>query len=450
MATILRSKSSCGSKPKRLPIARLPAFWGCFAQTALFSVCLAGTVAAPLPGFAAPGTITSIFSFNRANGYGPRGALTAGPDGIFYGTTEIGGANDRGTVFSLDSKSNTITSLVSFDGTNGGEPASTLTAGSGGIFYGTTGNGGANELGSVFSFNSNSNSITSLASFDGNNGVNPLGALTAGSGGIFYGTTVGGGANSNGTVYSFDSNSNSITGLASFDGNNGLQDISIGGLTGGSGGIFYGTIREQSGFGSVYSFDSNTNSITKLVSLNGTNGANPFGALTAGPDGIFYGTTYNGGANGVGTVFSFDSNSNSITSFASFDSTTGWSPYAGLAAGSDGIFYGTTVGGGANDLGSVYSFDSNSNSITGLASFDSTEQVPLGGLTAGTDGIFYGTTYNGGTDGGYGSVFSFEVSAAPVPGPLPILGVVAALGYSRKLRKRIKSSKPEVISTTAV
>jgi hypothetical protein len=37
-----------------------------------------------------------------------------------------------------------------------------------------------------------------------------------------------------------------------------------------------------------------------------------------------------------------------------------------------------------------------------------------------------------------------------VPGPLPILGVAAAFGYSRKLRKRLKSSKSEVISTTAV
>jgi hypothetical protein len=36
------------------------------------------------------------------------------------------------------------------------------------------------------------------------------------------------------------------------------------------------------------------------------------------------------------------------------------------------------------------------------------------------------------------------------PGPLPILGIGAAFGYTRKLRKRIKASKPEVISTTAV
>jgi hypothetical protein len=37
-----------------------------------------------------------------------------------------------------------------------------------------------------------------------------------------------------------------------------------------------------------------------------------------------------------------------------------------------------------------------------------------------------------------------------VPGPLPILGAAAAFGWSRKLRRRIKASKPEVISTTAV
>jgi len=46
--------------------------------------------------------------------------------------------------------------------------------------------------------------------------------------------------------------------------------------------------------------------------------------------------------------------------------------------------------------------------------------------------------------------FGPNLNLQPVPGPLPILGAAAAFGYSRKLRKRIKSSKSEVISTTAV
>jgi len=37
-----------------------------------------------------------------------------------------------------------------------------------------------------------------------------------------------------------------------------------------------------------------------------------------------------------------------------------------------------------------------------------------------------------------------------VPAPLPILGLGAAFGYSRKLRKRLKASKPKLIHTTAV
>jgi hypothetical protein len=96
---------------------------------------------------------------------------------------------------------------------------------------------------------------------------------------------------------------------------------------------------------------------------------------------------------------------------------------------------------------SIYSFDSRSNSITRLANLNVTNvRNP-----AGPGGIFYGT------GGGGGAIYSFEVSAAPVPGPLPpapgplpILGVGAAFGYSRKLRKRIKNAKPEAISTNAV
>jgi hypothetical protein len=36
----------------------------------------------------------------------------------------------------------------------------------------------------------------------------------------------------------------------------------------------------------------------------------------------------------------------------------------------------------------------------------------------------------------------------PVPGPLPLFGAGAAFGFSRKLRRKIRSSQPELISTT--
>ena len=41
-------------------------------------------------------------------------------------------------------------------------------------------------------------------------------------------------------------------------------------------------------------------------------------------------------------------------------------------------------------------------------------------------------------------------SCASVPGPLPLLGVGAAFGFSRKIRRRIKSSRSEGIPATTV
>jgi hypothetical protein len=49
--------------------------------------------------------------------------------------------------------------------------------------------------------------------------------------------------------------------------------------------------------------------------------------------------------------------------------------------------------------------------------------------------------------GNPGNKFNQVVEVQPVPGPLPILGITAAFGFSRKLRKRIKTRKtPEAIS----
>lgn len=55
-----------------------------------------------------------------------------------------------------------------------------------------------------------------------------------------------------------------------------------------------------------------------------------------------------------------------------------------------------------------------------------------------------------GQSGGCGSAIISDLKIAEVPGPLPLLGAAAAFGYSRKLRKSIKASEPEVISTTAL
>ena len=81
----------------------------------------------------------------------------------------------------------TLTTLASFNGSNGDEPVGGLTL-SGNTLYGTTEDGGAYGDGSVFSLPVSGGSPTVLASFNGSNGAMPYAGLTL-SGNTLYGTT---------------------------------------------------------------------------------------------------------------------------------------------------------------------------------------------------------------------------------------------------------------------
>jgi uncharacterized repeat protein (TIGR03803 family) len=98
-------------------------------------------------------TLTTLTSFNRTDGSGPW-SLVQGIDGNFYGTTQIGGATNAhcsggcGTVFKITS-TGTLTTLYSFcaQGGNscpdGDSPYAGLVQGADGNLYGTTNQGGA-------------------------------------------------------------------------------------------------------------------------------------------------------------------------------------------------------------------------------------------------------------------------------------------------------------------
>ena len=150
---------------------------------------LAVATLTPLPTVAAPG-ISLQGSFDGAiNGSGPYAALTAAGNGIYYGTTQNGGANGNGAIFKFDSTTGSITLQDSFDGTNGSSPTAALTAAGNGLYYGTTEYGGTSNNGAIFEFDSANGSITLKGSFDGANGSNPYAALTAAGNGLYYGTT---------------------------------------------------------------------------------------------------------------------------------------------------------------------------------------------------------------------------------------------------------------------
>lgn len=85
-------------------------------------------------------TLTTLASFNGTNGREPFTSLLEGTDGNFYGTTYGGGKYLSGTVFKV-TPSGTLTTLISFRYTGGVEPKAGLVQGADGNFYGTTSGG---------------------------------------------------------------------------------------------------------------------------------------------------------------------------------------------------------------------------------------------------------------------------------------------------------------------
>ncbi len=175
-----------------------------YGTTATDGVNHAGTVFQLTPS----GTLTTVYHFCSQNGCtdgaSPDGLLQTS-DGTLYGTTLNGGASTAvGTIFKLTTSGN-LTTLWSFctqsHCTDGQNPLAGLVLGSDGLFYGTTSLGGANGFGTVFKISS-SGTFTLLHGFQqGTDGTQSYGPLVQAVDGNYYGTTRMGGTNGNGTLF---------------------------------------------------------------------------------------------------------------------------------------------------------------------------------------------------------------------------------------------------------
>jgi uncharacterized repeat protein (TIGR03803 family) len=398
-------------------------------------------------------TLTPIVNFNGANGQNPEAALVQGTDGNFYGTTYYGGANNSctngcGTVFKITPLGK-LTTLHSFDGTDGANPYGPLILGTNGNLYGTTYSGGAHDnctlgagCGTVFKITLGGN-LTVLHSFDGTDGGIPIAGLIQAIDGNFYGTTSAGGTSDFGTVFKITS-TGKLTTLHSFNGNDG--EGPVGGLVQGTDGDFYDTAGSGGpnpcGFvgscGTVFKITP-AGTLTVLHNFDGTDGDTPFAGLIQAVDGNFYGTTYQGGTDdtcfggGCGNIFEMTP-AGKLTSLHSFDGTDGQYPSAVLAQATDGKFYGTTLLGGSKGDGTIFKITAGG-TLTSLHSFcskaDCADGASPSALMQGTSGKFYATTYSGGTDS-LGTVFSLSVGLGPfvtfLPAARPIGQTVAILG----------------------
>jgi uncharacterized repeat protein (TIGR03803 family) len=265
------------------------------------------------------GKLTTLHSFCSLNlctdGSAPYlGALVQGADGDFYGSTPFGGTNHAGTIFKI-TPGGALTTLHTFDTTDGGGP-NALVQGADGNFYGTTNYGGTSEAcpggcGTVFTITP-TGTLTTLHSFEFTDGASPYAVLIQANNGNFYGTTLYGGASSCpggcGVIFEITPSGMSRT-LHSFDGTDGGNPYA--GLMQATDDNLYGTTtygganQSECNFscGTVFKI-SQSGALTTLHSFDSTDGEYPYAGLFQSTNGSLYGTTNAGGSDNSGTFFS--------------------------------------------------------------------------------------------------------------------------------------------------
>jgi uncharacterized repeat protein (TIGR03803 family) len=389
----------------------------------------------------------SIEADTNSDGANPEAGLISS-DNILFGTASEGGTNGNGSVFALTTNGTVILNLHSFSALSGPRPGTNSDGAnpeaglflSGNILYGTANAGGVNGSGTVFSVTTYGTGFTNLHSFTalpvtyrgGNiDGANPQAGLVL-SGNTLYGTANSGGTNGYGTVFSINTDGTGFTNLHSFTGMSDGATPQAGLVL--SGNTLYGTANGggSNGNGVVFALNTDGTGFTNLYGFSATgrypgpptniDGANPSAGLLLSGD-TLYGTTYYGGTNNDGVVFSVTTNG---TGFMNLHNFTGFNDGANLYGGLillGNTLYGTadnggnTYGGTQFPDGTLFSVTTNGADFTSLYTFTNEadgisprDTLVLAGNT------LYGTA--GGGANGSGVVFSLLL---PPPTPAVIL-----------------------------
>lgn len=225
---------------------------------------------------------------------------------------------------------------------------STLIRDKTGKLYGTTEYGGAHQGGSVFriSFSKTGKATEKLLySFTYADGKSPFGGLVIDKSSNLYGTTAGGGANGDGTVFKLTKK--------------GIQTV-------------------------LHSFSGGPG-----------DGAGPYGSLVMDKSGNLFGTTVGGGTLGFGTVFEISSAGVYKVLYNFAGAPDGAGPVASLFMDKAGNLYGTTASGGTySNSGTVYKITAGG-VYTKLHDFDiftGEGAAAWGGVILDAAGNLYGTT----------------------------------------------------------
>ncbi|MGB0062143.1 choice-of-anchor tandem repeat GloVer-containing protein [Candidatus Binatus sp.] len=340
------------------------------------------------------GTETVLYSFGVGptpdkckinDGADPRGSLTYVPTtGLLFGftSTTTSEGNGDGTIFQIMPNGAGYVVDHFFTGTksDGSDPQHNAMTLIGTVLYGTTLTGGQHDNGSIFGINDDGSGYSSPLLFNfptsatNNSGDQPFSNFVA-VGSVLYGMA------------------------------------SMGGHKGGS-----------TGDGVIFSFDTSSDTYTRLHSFDGADGFDPHGQLILDPNGhTFYGMTLTGGTANVGVVFSFGLKKQKLKVLHHFacpgnntpmciDANDGATPDHGTLVQNNSTLYGLSTYGGKYGNGSLFSIHTDGSHFKILQSFGkgSTNDGinPYGSLLLnGT--TLYGTTRLGGSKGN-GTVFQIN------------------------------------------
>jgi uncharacterized repeat protein (TIGR03803 family) len=305
-------------------------------------------------------------------------------------------------------------------GQDGASPLATLTPDAFGNFYGTTGVGGADRLGTVFELIPSPGGTwtqTIIHSFTHNDGDGPEAGVVFDSQGNLYGATTGGGPTDLGTVYQLSPDGQVWTLTIVYE-YGALVDVTLDGAgklyaPTGTGAYDNGAVGELSPspsgwtYNALYSFCAQPNC---------SDGSTPSATFVFDARGNLYGTTLYGGnrpptckvdSEGCGVVFELTPNRDGTWSYHLIHAFASFANDAEVALGSllvdrNGSLYGTAPLGGSNyNSGMVFKFTP---STTGTAWKESAVYTfpdctqgcgPYNGVVSDKAGNLYGTTAGG-------------------------------------------------------
>jgi hypothetical protein len=280
--------------------------------------------------FSLTGTsLTTLYTFTGGDdGAYPFWGVVADKSGALYTAPSYGGANGCGTVIQLVPPAQgqtawTENTIYSFTGGADGCNPNNVVIDAKGNLFGTSAYGGNAGNGTAFELIPPGNGQTdwteqTIWGFQGGtDGASSYAPPTLGKGGVVYGTTAYGGNSNGGTVFALSPPAHGGTNwseqiIAAFS-SNGTNNVPYAPVIIDKAGALYGTTSgnfDGSAAGAVFrvvppATGQTTWTLETLFAfLGGKTGSVPYAGLTADSRGVLYGTTYQGGLNNDGVVFS--------------------------------------------------------------------------------------------------------------------------------------------------